>query len=221
MRIHLKITRNKEIVPFSYQENLVSALHRWLGKDNEYHNQLSLYSMSWLSYGKQKEGGLDFPKGTSWFISAFDDEMIKTIVRGIYKEPLIGFGMKVSELLVQVTPEFSSQQKFTVASPVLVKDKVEGSKNAKFYFYDEQRANELLTKTLQNKLRKAGLAEEGAQVMFDTHYHAPKVKKATYKGIENKGSVCPVLVQGSSEQIAFAWNVGVGHSTGIGFGALI
>jgi CRISPR/Cas system endoribonuclease Cas6 (RAMP superfamily) len=29
-----------------------------------------------------------------------------------------------------------------------------------------------------------------------------------------------VIIKGTPEQLAFAWNVGLGNSTGIGFGAL-
>ena len=55
--------------------------------------------------------------------------------------------------------------------------------------------------------------------------HHGTIKKNCYihnviNGIKNKASICPVIVKGTSEQIAFAWNVGVGNSTGIGFGAL-
>ncbi|MGN9307593.1 CRISPR-associated endoribonuclease Cas6 [Enterococcus faecium] len=55
---------------------------------------------------------------------------------------------------------------------------------------------------------------------FDRTYYAAKTKLVYYKNIGNKTSICPVIIEGTPEQIAFAWNVGVGNSTGIGFGAL-
>ena len=72
---------------------------------------------------------------------------------------------------------------------------------------------------LNNK--KAGLNNENVSVAFDTNYPNAKVKSINYKGVDNKGSICPIIVKGTSEQIAFAWNVGVGNSTGIGFGSLV
>ncbi len=61
MRIYLQLSANREIVPFNYQQSLVGAFHKWLG-ENELHDDISLYSLSWLSKGVPKKGGLDFPK---------------------------------------------------------------------------------------------------------------------------------------------------------------
>ena len=62
----------------------------------------------------------------------------------------------------------------------------------------------------------------GAAVRFDpAHLATAKTKLFRYKQVQCKGSICPVLVSGSTEQIQFAWEVGVGHSTGIGCGALV
>ena len=41
MRIYLHLTPNTQIVPFNYQQSLVGAFHRWLGK-NELHDDISL-----------------------------------------------------------------------------------------------------------------------------------------------------------------------------------
>jgi hypothetical protein len=43
MRLHIQLSKNTTIVPFNYQEQQVSKLHYWLGK-NEIHDKLSLYS---------------------------------------------------------------------------------------------------------------------------------------------------------------------------------
>jgi CRISPR-associated endoribonuclease Cas6 len=101
----------------------------------------------------------------------------------------------------------------------LIKRRPEGAKHHKFYYYDDSEANELLTETLQHKLTRAGLPTD-VSVSFDTSYPKPRIKMATYRGIQNKGSVCPVIVTGNPRAVAFAWEVGVGNSTGIGFGAL-
>jgi hypothetical protein len=53
MRLHIQLSKNTTIVPFNYQEQQVSKLHYWLGK-NEIHDKLSLYSFSWLKNGRQE-----------------------------------------------------------------------------------------------------------------------------------------------------------------------
>ncbi len=67
---------------------------------------------------------------------------------------------------------------------------------------------------------RANLPQE-VEVSFDTSYENPKTKLVNYKGINIRASFCPVIVKGHPRAVQFAWEVGVGNSTGIGFGALI
>jgi len=219
MRIHLTLTKNKELIPFNYQSKMVSCLHRWLGKDNEEHGEVSLYSFSWLRNATANKIGLNVSSDGSWFISAHSQELIKELITGIQKDPYVFCGMNVADITLQETPVFSTLHKFNVANPVFVKRKTE--ERIKFYYAGDEGVNEYLTQTLQRKLTLAGLAHDGVAVAFDNEYKNPKQKGFEYNGIFNKGTVCPIVVSGSPEQIAFAWNVGVGNSTGIGFGALI
>lgn len=218
MRIHLKLTPNKESVPYDHLPFLVGTIHKWLGS-NTLHDAASLYSFSWLDGGKGDASGLHFPKGASFFISSFNDDVIRHLILGIQEDPTINFGLVVREIILQETPDFGNQTYFKVACPVLVKRKV--GDEEKHYIFSDPQVDELLTQTLQTKLSKAGLPIEGVQVRFDATYPLAKAKKVSYRNIGNKASLCPVIVEGSSEQVAFAWNVGVGNSTGIGFGALI
>lgn len=217
MRIHLKLTPNTEIVPFSYQGHLVQRFHEWLGK-NSVHDELSLYSLSWLWKGKSNKKGFNFRQGGEWFISAYEDDLIKKIIDSIMKNPEVAFGMSVQELTMQMTPTFQEKAHFRVASPVFIKRNI--NEVQKFYYHSDKEANQLLTETLQNKLKKAKL-NTNVEVRFDDTYRNPQINGTVYKGFRKKGSVCPVIVEGSAEAVAFAWNVGIGNGTGIGFGALI
>jgi CRISPR/Cas system endoribonuclease Cas6 (RAMP superfamily) len=51
-------------------------------------------------------------------------------------------------------------------------------------------------------------------------YPHARDKVATVKGTDHKGSICPVVVEGTPEAVQFAWTVGAGELTGSGFGAL-
>jgi CRISPR-associated endoribonuclease Cas6 len=127
--------------------------------------------------------------------------------------------MVITSLTLEKEPIFETENRFQVASPVFIKRLVEGK--TKFYYPTDDEANTLLTETLINKLKKAGLNHEGVKARFDENYQNFAIKGAIYKGIQNKGTICPVIIKGTPEQLAFAWNVGVGSSTGIGFGSLI
>jgi CRISPR-associated endoribonuclease Cas6 len=123
----------------------------------------------------------------------------------------------VQELTMQMTPTFQAKTHFRVASPVFIKRNI--ADEQKYFYHSDKEANQLLTETLQNKLKKANLNTD-VQVRFDERYRNPKVDGILYKGSRKKGSVCPVIVEGSVEAVGFAWNVGIGSETGIGFGAL-
>jgi len=218
MRIYLKLTANKQACPFNYQQNLVGVLHKWLGK-NTLHDYLSLYSLSWLSAGRNIENRyLNFPNGATWFVSSHNNDLIKKLIKGIQTDPDVAFGMQVIEMAIKQTPDFGESMIFPVATPVLVQRTVGREKIQ--YGFDDPKVDELLTETFKNKMKKAGLKSEGVSVRFDKNYDRPIRKKITYKGIGNKGSICPVVVEGNKEAVAFAWDVGIGNSTGIGFGAL-
>lgn len=217
MRIHLKTSRAETIVPFNYQPMLTGALHKWIG-ENVIHDKLSLYSFSWLNGGKATKNGLFFNQGGSFFISAHDPNLIKKIISGIRKNPEITAGIEVLEVLIQDDPSFGVEQRFFCASPILIKRVIEGEE--KHFGYNQPESNNLLTETLQNKLRLAGLEENGISVMFDVRYPNLKTKVIYYNNIGNKTNLCPVIIKGSHEQVLFAWNVGLGNSTGIGFGAI-
>ncbi len=210
------MTPNIQPVPFNYQQSLVGAFHRWLG-ENELHDGLSLYSLSWLTHGTLRGKHLDFPNGSTFCVSAPDDELLSAMVRGIFKGHQIRWGMEVREVTIQRTPDFGTNHRFLVNSPVLIKRP--GEKHSKFYFHDDAESNALLTETLKIKMDRMGVRGE-VKVRFDDTYTKPRIKMATYKGIHNKGSICPVWVEGDQRAVQFAWEVGVGSSTGIGFGCL-
>ena len=220
MRIYCKTTQNTSIVPYNYQSFLSGALHKWLGI-NEEHDDTSLYSFSWLMNGKGTDNGLNFQNGSQWFISAYNADFIKKIIQGIQKDPAMFHGLEVSEVVLSEDPQFKSGHIFKVANPVFIKRKIEDKK--KFFYYDNPESASFLTETLSYKLEKAGLSSENVSVEFvpEALRDTPKLKGFTHKNIFNKGSLCPVRVNGTPEQLAFAWNVGIGSSTGIGFGALI
>ena len=217
MRIHIKTTGSTELLPFNYQPILTGAIHKWLDK-NILHSNISLYSFSWLNGGTASKSGIKFNEGASFFISVYDGRVLEKIIGGIKNDPIIAKGLKVVEVVLQENPVFYNETVFFAASPVLVK-RTEDNQEI-HYTWNNLRSDNLLTETMKNKLKKAGLSTDGIFVGFDRSFHSPKTKVIYYNKIGNRANICPVIIKGAPEQIAFAWNVGAGNSTGIGFGAL-
>lgn len=217
MRIHLKIKADNQLIPFNHQQWLVGTFHKWLGQ-NEEHGNLSLYSFSWMSGGKKERGGLRFGDFAYLFISCHDVNLTRDLVEGIQKDPTMFEGLSVSEITLQHAPDLSDRNHFLVASPIFIKRK--DGERVEHIFYNDKRSSSCLEETLRNKMAKAGLQDESLSIRFDTSYHAAMTKKITYDGIENRANWCPVIIEGKPETKQFAWHVGLGNSTGIGFGAI-
>jgi CRISPR-associated endoribonuclease Cas6 len=222
MRLHFTLSPNEQPVPFAYQHHLVGAFHKWLGSDNELHDRVSLYSLSWLDNGRMVRNGFEFSRGAHWFISLHDESLIEHIVNQALAQPEVCFGMRVTRIEQQATPHFGTYQAFKVGSPVLARSKEVDGK-VKHLIYSDLETDEVLTTTLRHKMDKADIADahKNARVRFDRSYRGAKTKLVRIKEIESRASICPVIVEGTPEAVQFAWNVGVGHSTGSGFGCLL
>lgn len=221
MRLHLTLSPNQQPVPFTYQHYLTGAFHKWLGP-NQLHDAMSLYSLSWLDGSIMRRGALEFPRGARWFISFHNESLIETIVNAALADSEICCGMRVTRIEQQTTPRFGNRHTFQVGSPVLAKSKETDGK-IKHFLHSDPEADATLTATLRHKIDVAGLGapHNEVTVSFDRSYRNPKTKLVTIKDIHSRASICPVTVEGTPESLAFAWNVGIGHSTGSGFGCLI
>ena len=141
-------------------------------------------------------------------------------MRSILDDPLMFCGLVVTDIQIDNEPDLSDREIFYCASPILIKRIMTNGK-IKQFSYDAPEACLYLKETLANKMRKAGLEEDDSlDVRFDLSYNKKKQKLVRYHGIGNKANICPVIIKGKPETKLFAWNVGIGNSTGIGFGAI-
>lgn len=219
MRLYIRLSKNRQVIPFSYQQLLTGTIHKWIGHLNEEHGKPSLYSFSWLQNTRAEKNGIHLNQDAYFFISAYDTNLIKRITKGILSDPSTFFGSRVIDVQIKEAPAFSSEERFFLNSPILLRQKDELGKTKHITFHDEE-FDSLLTKNLKSKLRKANLSEDNVFVGLDKSYPTPQTKLINYKGIENKTTLAPVIIKGSPEQISFAWTVGLGESTGIGFGSI-
>lgn len=219
MRITLNISSNTEPVPFDYQQKLVGTIHKWIG-ENDIHDKLSLYSFSWLKGGTKAGNALTFPKGTSFFISFHDSDIMRRIILSIRNFPEMFCGMYVTDIIIENEPDLSARTEFYCGSPVFIKRKLETGE-IKQYVYDDEQTGMLMKETLVSKMRSAGLEEDPTlDIRFDTSFAGKKTKLIRYHGISNRASMCPIIINGRPETKLFAWNVGIGNCTGIGFGSI-
>lgn len=218
MRIYIKLSKNKEIIPFNYQHLLTGVVHKWIGANNMEHGNKSLYSFSWLQNTVSAKSGINLGRDAYFFISAYDPDLIKKITRGLLNDPEMFCGSRAIDVQIRDVPDFSNEERFFLQSPVLIRQR-DGEKTKHITYHDEV-FEELLTENLKFKLQSVDLPIDNISVELDRSYALPQTKLVDYKGIKNKTTLAPVIIKGSQEQIAFAWAVGLGQSTGIGFGSL-
>jgi len=199
---------------------LTGTIHKWIGSQNKEHGEVSLYSFSWLNGGRKSNNskGLVFEQGASFFISAFDSDFLHRIVKAIQNDPVMFCGLAVSEIIIQNDPDLTEKEHFQVASPVFIKRAVDN--RIKHFRFDDKEVSELLKETILTKMQNAGITDSTLEIDFDKSYSKAKQTLVHYGDIKNKANICPVIIKAKPETKTFIWNVGLGNSTGVGFGAL-
>ena len=218
MRIYLKLTKNGKPIPFNYQELLTGVIHKWIGANNEIHGKSGQFSFSWIQNTEARKSGSELKRDAYFFISSRNVELMKQIVNNILKDPEMFNGVSVFDVQIKETPVFSNSEKFLMASPVLLKIKEE--KRTRHITIEDNEFEDTLTENLKKKLDKSEINSEGLSIKINPETNFRETKLVTYKGIKNRTSFIPIIINGTPEQIAFAWDNGLGNSTGIGFGAL-
>lgn len=216
MRVYIKLNANKTLINYNYQELLTGVIHKWLGEDNEIHGKSAKICFSWLQNTKADKNGIRLTNDSYFFIGAYNTGIVKRITKGVIESPEMFNGVSVKEVILQEPPIFKEIEHFPMASPIFLK---RNSDNKHLTYKDEGFDNKLL-ENCRTKLEKAGIGVQGFEIELDPDNHYRETKLVTYKGIGNKATVAPVVIKGNQEQIEYLWSVGLGHSTGIGFGAL-
>ena len=190
MRLHFTLSPNTEPVSFAHQHNLTGVFHGWL-KQNELHDKISLYSLSWLDGSRRVRNHLDFSNGAKWFVSFFEDEHAEKLVTGALEQPEMFGGMSVTRIEQQTTPDFGTKYTFKVAGPVFVKGKQpENGEPPHHYLFNEPESDRLLTATLIHKMDAANRdanetrfteADKQVKVSFDREFPNPKIKLVRYR----------------------------------------
>ncbi len=218
MRILISIDAQGRGIPFDHQPLLVGTIHKWLGRNNV-HGQVSLYSFSRLMGGKRSGEVLKFDRNASMFFSSHEPEITKRLVQGIMDDKTMFHGLEVNEVQLINDHDLSNQELFYPCSPIFIKRR--NGEKIDHILYDDPKAGEYLKETLNTRMKEAGLEEDDSlEISFDQTYRRASSKLVNYNGTMNKCSWCPVIIKGKPETKLFAWNVGLGNSTGIGLGAI-
>ncbi len=222
MRLYLKTTESKKEVPINYQSLLTSAIHRWIGRDNTEHGKTSEFSFSWLKNIEisKDNKSINCTNNSYWYITAHNTNLIKKIIEFIQLDNFLCDGTKISEVMIDNNLKTNSTNIYNLGSPILLKLSNKIENKIEHLKYDDERCTEVMTRNMKKRMIESKMDPNGINISFNLERPNSKVKVIDYKGIKNKVNFCPINIIGNDEQIRFIKCVGVGHSTGIGFGAI-
>lgn len=135
------------------------------------------YTLShWLQGSKFDGKNLSFKQGANFFISFYDESVIKDIIRTILDDPQMFCGLEVTDVQIAKTPNLKERTTFYCGSPIFIKRRMPDG-HVKQFNYNDPESSSLMKETLVNKMRKAGLADDDTlEIKFDTSYTGKRLK---------------------------------------------
>lgn len=215
---------SNQVVPFDYWDNVLSFLHNEiLGQNNSYHNSTSLYSISPLFNSKTVKGGLLFNKGAIWLIRTPSKEVLKDFYlkskNAINKE--LGWGLTLKEIHYPIVTEFEKKSEIVIGtSPVFLgQNKNSKERDHITYLHGNEITSACMRRTFLTKTNEFGYSfdENKFNIEFDLS-HPITTKRVLIGGASNIATQGKVKITGGSDVIALCYGLGIGRSTGCGFG---
>jgi CRISPR-associated endoribonuclease Cas6 len=248
-RLKINFTKNNKPIEFTKIHSLVNSLvyNSYLKDDKYYHNSKSDYSISSLYGGiMNKDGLLDFPNGSFIIVTSNNEDFISKIVTGSLNSPDFGYGMKFKSFDVITEKFYNGYNYFATLTPFIIKEKT-SKDDTKFVVFDDtnetyntsylKRATDKtkskliilspvefskhLTIRMKNKLIKINpelnLKDFKIEILPKPN---DKIKRIMVHDVVNYANQCNVKITSNKTVADMIYNLGLGQSTGCGFGTI-
>lgn len=214
---------SNQVLPFNYWSMLLKFLHpNILGKDNKYHDDISLYSISPLFNSKTVQDGLLFKHGAIWLIRTPSIEIFKDFYlkakNSISKE--LGYGLILKNVEFSIDDMKFNNELIISTSPIFLGQ----NENTEIRDHITFKHGNLITSSrmkqiIITKASKLGynLNEDDFNIEFDLTSPI-KTKRILIGNVSNIASQGKIKISGNSDVIALCYSLGIGKSTGCGFG---
>lgn len=219
MIINVYFEKGCTIIPFDNQHVLNGVIYNIFGHDKHIHNSFSEYSISSIQgcrYNSEYNGLEPYFEPYIQFTSNIPD-IINKFVCGV--EKLIDNNIPVfyNRKLIRyncrdfmVNPEFDI---IKTISPVLLKDK------GRSFTYDDEGWKELLHRKTVAKLNHHGIYDDTFRFVLENDKNV-KNKLIMVNGFANYCTSFVAKVYGNKKTRETIYNLGIGGSTGSGFGSV-
>lgn len=175
-----------------YFTKMIGVIHKWIGY-NGVHSCMSLYVYSHIH-------------NNTFTFTAHDENLVRELIKGVIKHPeMFGDTKVLSHKILKINTD---KEIFHTASPIFVKDSF--NKHLIFKTAEKQAKQTLLKKAIY-----AGVELGDFELTFEDF---KKTKLIKIHEISNRCFISHVKIVGDSVVKDFACKVGIGNSTGCGFG---
>lgn len=245
MRIKVNFSKNTSLVP-NNNKVILQYIHRCLGRDNKYHDKPSEYNISHLYGGEinyDEVNTLNFKNGGYFIISSMDKEFMGKVLMGLLDNPEISYGMRFLNIEHMNEKFMDGWNHFATLSPFIIKGNYGKNDysfmtlngeykrtNGKWSIEENNSYNfeNLIKEYLINKLNKIDpsldLTDFNVKIdEFDKNgikHNKHKVKTVYVNNILNFGNQCQLSIFCNKKVANLIYNIGIGQSTGAGFGTI-
>lgn len=213
MIIKINFTQPEQTVPVANQKELNSYIHKCVGKNNKFHDAFSNYCVSSLQGGKLniEDTTLVFNETPHIFVTTNNEKFTEAFLNGAMQDKCTLFGMHYKNIEMLNFNINRDYDLIYMASPILLK-----RNNIKISYKDSNYIEALRNNCIA-KLKYEGIEDD----TFDIELHnveKSKVKKIMVGDVFNIATMASFIVRGKRETREKLYNLGLGNSTGSGFG---
>ena len=222
MRLKIKLTQNTTPVPIISQHLLNGYVHKCLGANNIYHDGPSDYCVSGLQGGKLNivEQTLSFEHGGYFTVSCLDSVFIGKILMGVLNNTDFGYGMVFAGIDHINESFYNGWNHFATLSPFLIK-KYTDKNEYKFATLKDVDFSTFVKNYLVTKLSKINNQLDLTDFDVSIPEHVDhKIKKIMVKNVINHANQCHISIHSNDVVAELLYNIGIGQSTGSGFGTI-
>lgn len=211
---NLSKDKNENIIPFINQKELNKFIYRTLGDGNKYHDAFSDYSISSIQGGKFfDKNHIIFLNRPYIYVSSKNIDFLTTLTDNIEKRKYNFFNHYFDEIEIENFRLNEYCDKVNTLSPILLK-----RNDIKITFHDENFIESLKDNCVA-KLKHFNIFDNSFNIEM---INVDKAKKKLIV-VGNTFNICSMIrmkIYGKRKTREILYDLGLGNSTGCGFGAV-
>lgn len=219
MRFKVILTQPTDFVPVNNQHYMNGFNHSIIGENNKYHDKFSAYAISSLQGGKlcEDKKHLSFENEPYFYVSSNDLEFISNFINNISTCNCSVFGMKFKR--IDVMCDFIPNQyfdKIITISPIILYNE---DYTKKCTIKNDSIFEERLNNHCKSKLKHLGIIDDTFKIEIVKPEYS-KEKSIWVGKVFNPCTMSRFKVYGKKETRFILYTLGLGCSTGSGFGSV-